>query len=149
MTTAIVLFTRDLRTHDNAALAAAVREADKVVPLFVLDDAILASPYAAPNRLGFLRESLLDLDRSLGELGSRLHVRRGDVGDETLRLAGDVGASVVHASEDASGYAQRREARLADRIELKLHPGVTAVPFDDALTNDGRAYSVFGPYYRR
>jgi len=35
--TAVVLFTRDLRVHDNPALAAACANADRVVPLFVLD----------------------------------------------------------------------------------------------------------------
>jgi deoxyribodipyrimidine photolyase len=35
---AVVLFTRDLRVRDQPALAAAAREAECVVPLFVLDD---------------------------------------------------------------------------------------------------------------
>jgi deoxyribodipyrimidine photo-lyase len=36
---AVVLFTRDLRIHDHAALSAAVEIAFEIVPLFVLDDA--------------------------------------------------------------------------------------------------------------
>ena len=43
MRTAIVLFTRDLRVHDNRALAVAAREAERIVPLFVFDEAILES----------------------------------------------------------------------------------------------------------
>ena len=38
MRCAVVLFTRDLRVHDNPALAAAAREAERVLPLFVLDE---------------------------------------------------------------------------------------------------------------
>ena len=60
MTVALVLFNRDLRTHDNPALVAATR-ADAVVPLFVVDPAILAAAARSPNRLRFLRESLEDL----------------------------------------------------------------------------------------
>ena len=41
MSVAVVLFTRDLRVHDNPTLAEAVRAADQVVPLFVLDEGIL------------------------------------------------------------------------------------------------------------
>ncbi len=149
MSTAIVLFNRDLRAHDHPALAAAARDSETVVPLFVLDDAILGSPYAAPNRVGFLLEALHDLDRSLRGLGSALHVRRGDVVEETLRVAREAGATAVYVSEDASAYAQAREGRLAERIEFHLQPGVTAVPFGDALTNDGRSYKVFTPYWRR
>ena len=37
MKTAVVLFTRDLRVHDNPALATACANAERVVPLFVLD----------------------------------------------------------------------------------------------------------------
>jgi deoxyribodipyrimidine photo-lyase len=38
---AIVLFTRDLRVRDHAALTAATTEHERVVPLFVLDEAVL------------------------------------------------------------------------------------------------------------
>src|ERR1700750_2249620 len=47
--TALVLFTRDLRVTDNPALWAASR-AERTVPLFVLDEAILGSPFAAAER---------------------------------------------------------------------------------------------------
>ena len=40
MRTAIVLFTRDLRVHDNLALSTAADEAERIVPLFVFDDAV-------------------------------------------------------------------------------------------------------------
>ena len=42
METAIVVFTRDLRLHDNPALHQACGAARRVVPLFVLDPAIAA-----------------------------------------------------------------------------------------------------------
>lgn len=40
MQVAVLLFTRDLRVHDNPALAAALEAAETVLPLFVLDDGI-------------------------------------------------------------------------------------------------------------
>ena len=49
MDTAIVLFTRDLRLHDNPALHLACARARQVVPLFALDPAI-AAPDRSPNR---------------------------------------------------------------------------------------------------
>ena len=106
--TAIVVFTRDLRVHDHPVLGDALRTADRVVPLFVFDDAILASGFNTPNRTGFLVESLHDLDRSLRTRGTRLHVRRGDWVDEVLTVARQAGAETVHVSRDVSGYAQRR-----------------------------------------
>ena len=138
--TAVVLFTRDLRVHDNPALTAAARDARRVVPLFVLDDALLGSEYGrSPNRLGFLAESLGDLDASLRGLGSHLVVRRGEPAEELARLAPDA----VHAAEDASAYAQRREARLGERFDLRLHPATTVVGLEDL-----KPYKVFTPYHR-
>ena len=154
MNTALVLFTRDLRVHDQAALAAAAREAEHVVPLFVFDERLLAGRCAAPNRLAFLLDSLADLDRSLRERGGRLLVRRGDVVRETLRLARASGAEAIFLSEDVSAYARARHARLQQactrqRIELRAFPGVTVVPAG-ALTPSGGGdhYRVFTPYWR-
>ena len=56
MDAAIVVFTRDLRLHDNPALHLACARARHVVPLFVLDPAIAAPP----NRARFLAESLAE-----------------------------------------------------------------------------------------
>ena len=140
MDTAVVLFTRDLRVRDHPGLARAAVEARRVVPLFVLDPAILGSTFGTSlNRRGFLAESLADLDRSLRGLGSRHDVRRGDPVDEALRLAPDA----VFLAEDASARAQEREHRLAERVDLRLHPANTVVPLGDLKT-----YKVFTPYHR-
>ena len=115
MRTAIVLFTRDLRVHDQPALAAATEAAEHVVPLFVLDRN-LGAHFGAPNRIAFLVEALCDLASSLRERGGALVVRRGDVVAETLRLAAETGAGAVFMSEDVSAYAQVRERRLRERL---------------------------------
>src|ERR1700761_1159420 len=74
MDTAIVLFTRDLRVHDNPALAGGCARARRVVPLFVVDPA-LAVP---PNRARFLAESVAVLREELRALGGELVIREGD-----------------------------------------------------------------------
>uniref|UniRef100_UPI0015EFDE5E deoxyribodipyrimidine photo-lyase n=1 Tax=Streptomyces phytophilus TaxID=722715 RepID=UPI0015EFDE5E len=65
MSVAVCLFTSDLRLHDNPALHAAVRAADEVVPLFVADDALARTGFAAPNRRAFLADCLAGLDEGL------------------------------------------------------------------------------------
>ena len=83
-TTAIALFTRDLRVYDNPVLAEAMHSADRVVPMFVLEPRLLRR---SPRRKAFLLESLADLDESLRELGGHLVVRRGDTAAEVSRVA--------------------------------------------------------------
>lgn len=152
--TAIVLFTRDLRTHDHPALEAAAAVAERVVPLFVLDDAIVGRPFACPNRLAFLLESLRDLDGALRTLGGGLTVRRGDTVREVVAVARSVGARRVFASADVSAYARRRQRRLSDAcgdvgLELALHPGVTVVGAGDLAPASGDHFRVFTPYWSR
>lgn len=157
MPVSVALFTRDLRVHDNPTLAAAAGAAQGwVVPLFVLDEAILGSPYNRPNRARFLSESLADLDAALRGLGAHgLVVRRGDPATAAAAVAAQTGATQVHVAADVSGFAQRRQRRLrdrltADRIEFVTHDEVVTVVAPHALTtSDGEAFAVFSPYHRR
>jgi deoxyribodipyrimidine photo-lyase len=146
---AIALFTRDLRVHDQPALAAAAREADEVVPLFVREDRLVGR---SEVRTDFLDGALGDLDRSLRERGGRLVLHRGDAVGETARLVRELGADAVFASSDVSGFARRREDRLRDalgRVELRLFPGVTVVPPGELTpASGGDHYRVFTPYHR-
>jgi deoxyribodipyrimidine photo-lyase len=149
----LVLFTRDLRVRDQAALAAAAREADEVLPLFVLDRRLLAGSCGAPNRLAFLLESLEDLAASLRERGAPLVVRHGDAIEETLRLASEWDVSTVCMSADMSPYAQSRQLRLGKSceragIELRLFAGITVVEPGELTPLGGDHYRVFTPYWR-
>ena len=149
MRVAVVLFTRDLRVHDNPALTAALAAAETVLPLFVLDDGISGTRYgAAANRRTFLLESLVDLDTSLRKLGGALDVRRGDVVAETLRAAREVGATTVFASADVSPYAVARERRLAAEVDLRLVDGSFVVPAGEVTPTGNDHYQVFSPYFR-
>jgi deoxyribodipyrimidine photo-lyase len=150
---AVVLFTRDLRVHDHAALSAAVEVASEIVPLFVLDDA-LRYEHSSAVRLVFLLDSLADLRQALRECGGDLAIRRGDTVEETLRVAYRVAASVVFVGADASTYAQRRQERLAgacrpERIELRVENTIGAVHPGELAPADRDHYRVFTPYWRR
>jgi deoxyribodipyrimidine photo-lyase len=150
--TALVLFNRDLRVHDNPALAAAAK-AERTVPLFVFDEQLLRSRFAAPNRVAFMLEALGDLDEALGKAGGRLFVRNGDPVREAVAVARECGATRVHVSGDWSAYARRREERLGracveERIELVAHPGVTVVPPGAVTPGGGDHFKVFSPYHR-
>jgi deoxyribodipyrimidine photo-lyase len=107
MDAAIVVFTRDLRVHDNPALAAACARARQVVPVFVVDPA----PPAPPRRGRFLADSVSVLRQELRALGGDLFIRRGDPDAEVLRLATRTAAQTVLIAADVSRYAARRQQR--------------------------------------
>ena len=148
-------FRRDLRLHDNTALAAAARDSGgAVAPLFIFDDALLGGRWASPARTTFMLESLRALDVAMRKRGSALIVRRGDPLAELLGLARELGASGVYWNRDYSPYAIRRDSAI--KAALK-EVGVEARSFKDAvvfemgelLTEQSRPYTVYTPYSRR
>jgi deoxyribodipyrimidine photo-lyase len=150
MAAIVVLFTRDLRVHDNPALHTACARGQPVVPLFVRDPAVPSSP----NRDRFLAESLAALRAALRQRGADLVVRRGDPVAEAVWIAGWTHATGITLARDISGYAARRERRLADecrshRLSLTLCDGVTIVPPRTLRpSGGGDHYRVFTPYWR-
>jgi len=138
--------------RDNPALAAAAK-AERTVPLFVLDEGLLGSRFAAPNRVAFMLEALGDLDDSLRQAGGRLFVRRGDPVVEAISVARKCGAQALHVSTDWSAYARRREDRLRsaceeERIDFRAHAGTTVVTPGIVTPGGGDHFKVFTPFHR-
>ena len=146
MTTAVLWFRRDLRLSDHPALLAAATEADEVLPLFVLDDA-LRGPSGAP-RLAFLYRCLRELeDRTDG----RLRVLTGDPEQVVPRVAREVGATAVHISSDHAPYGRARDERV--RAALGGTPLTTSgspygVTPGSLRKDDGTPYRVYTPFAR-
>jgi deoxyribodipyrimidine photo-lyase len=154
MAPAVLWLTRDLRLRDHPALRAALDAQELVVPAFCFDDRLLGGRHASGPRTRFLLECLADLRTGLQARGGDLVLRRGPPEREIVRLAGEIGARAVHATEDVGPFARRRADRVRRRCEvggiaLHEHPGLTAV--DDVAglrTRGGRPYTVFTPFHR-
>jgi deoxyribodipyrimidine photo-lyase len=150
---ALLIFTRDLRVHENPALAAAAKEASEVIPAFILDEELLAGSCATPNRLSYLLESLADLGEALGEKGNSLLIRKGNFTEQALRLAKRWKATAIYMSKDRSPYARERHGRLAracedQRIELRTCGGPWIVEPGALTPMGGDHYKVFGAYWK-
>ncbi|GAA1663720.1 deoxyribodipyrimidine photo-lyase [Glycomyces endophyticus] len=142
--TAVLLFTRDLRVHDNPALAAAC-EADRVVPLYV-DDPGRASN---PNQRAFLLDALDDLRESLQGLGGDLVVRTGDTAEQVQAVRAATGAEHVVCASDAGRFAAGLLERLESAGGLRVTPGPAVVEPGRLLpSGGGDHYKVFTPYWR-
>jgi deoxyribodipyrimidine photo-lyase len=148
MTTAVWWVRRDLRLTDNQALASALAYAEQVIPVFVLNPALLDSPHVGAKRVAFLFGGLRQLDADLRARGSRLVVRRGEPLAELRALLGETGATRIFAEEDLTPYARRRDARVAQSLPLDLTGGVTVHPAGAVLKADGAPYTVFTPFSR-
>lgn len=145
--TAVHVFTRDLRTHDNPGLMA---DAPDVVPVFVSDGAI-RSLHGSANRSAYLHECIADLDRNLREMGSSLVYRSGPWVATVAAIAEEVDADVIHVARDVSGFARRRMRDLKARSPVPVveHDSITVVPPDALAPASSDFYQVFSPYHRR
>lgn len=155
---ALVWMRRDLRAHDHAALYHALVAAKEVWCAFVFDATILDPLPREDRRVEFIRDSLVDLDGALRELGERsgrsgcgLVVRHGVAADEVPRLAAELGVQAVYANHDDDPAALARDAavrgRLAD-LGIALHLSKDHVIFErsEVLTAAGSPFTVYTPY---
>ena len=154
MSRVLVLFMRDLRLADQAALAEAARYG-KIVPVCVIDDEFRRRYAGSPRRAAYVCAALGALDVSLRERGTRLVVRRGPLAAALLGLARATGAATVlwsHAYDRAG--ATTLGALQADLEEANLraygvHDAPAVAPEETAAarsSDDGAGYRALAPY---
>ncbi|WP_329741497.1 deoxyribodipyrimidine photo-lyase [Dyella sp. A6] len=154
MSTAIVLFRRDLRLADHAALTAACAAHAHVMPLYVHapdEDA----PWAAGGAgRWWLHHSLQALDAQLADQSGRLHLASGDTLGEVRRLARAGKADAVYWTRRYEPAAIAHDTRLkaalrADGLAVESHGGnLWCEPWQIATGQDS-PYRVFTPYWRK
>jgi len=148
----VVLFTGDLRVHDQPALSAAAATGD-VLPLFVLDPRLLGGA-GRPFARRFLADALHDLDASLRARGSSLMVRHGATSAVAAEVAASAGASAVHLTRDYTRAARSRvdalNAALAPSdVRVVEHPGRCVVEPGEVTPTGGDHFQVFTAYWHR
>ena len=137
---------RDLRLADNPALRSAIDDGEAVLPLFVLDPALMAS--AGQARRAWLIAALHVLDRDLR-----------DTGGHGVSVVGGAPAAVVpswqrpstlngHVTADFSPYGRSRDNRVAQAlgvydIELSRTGSPYAVAPGTLKSDSGRPFQLF------
>ncbi len=154
----LMWFRRDLRASDNAALYHALRSCRRLWCVFVFDRDILDALPRADRRVEFIRESLVELDASLRELGAQhghagtgLIVLHDHASKAVPALAQRLGVQAVFANHDDEPAALARDTQVFGDL---AHQGVLMRSFKDhviferreVLTQAGQAFGVFTPY---
>jgi deoxyribodipyrimidine photo-lyase len=158
----LMWFRRDLRTDDNAALYHALKVCRQVWCVFVFDtdilDDLLERDLRADRRVEFIRESLVELDERLREMGREhrvegvgLIVLHAAATQAIPALAQKLGVQAVFANHDDEPGALARDARVFGDLAhagILLHSHKDHVIFErrEVLTQAGHAFGVFTPY---
>jgi deoxyribodipyrimidine photo-lyase len=144
MPTAIWWIRRDLRLSDNPALIDALKHHQSVIPLFILDEALLKQ--SSSKRNSYLFAALNLLERDLISRGSRLIVRHGKPLEILPAFIDESKSENVYAQRDYSPYAFRRDSAISKIIPLTFSDGLTIFPPDAVKKPDGSSYSKFTPF---
>lgn len=110
MAVQLVWFKRDLRVADHAPLAAAAA-AGPVLPVYVIEPGYWQQPDTAARHWAFIRESLVELDQRLVELGLALQILEGELPAVFARLHAEHGIAAIHTHEETGNawtYARDR-----------------------------------------
>ena len=151
----LVWMRRDLRVHDHAALALALKHCERVHVAFVLDTDILEPLPRADRRVAFIRASLVEVDERLRTLAADeragLIVCHGSAVREIPRLAQQLQAQSVWASHDDEPLALARDIQVRGHLAdagIALHTCKDHVVFErqEVLTQAGKPFAVFTPY---
>ena len=109
----LVWFKRDLRADDHRPLAEAARRGP-VLCLYVYEPGLHGGAEFTAAHLVFLQESLVSLERSLGELGGTLVLRRGRVTDVLHALKRETSFAALWSHEETgSDRTYRRDREVA------------------------------------
>ena len=142
---AIFWFRRDLRLGDNPALLVAIANSDEIVPLFILDPALIDG--AGIKRLAYLGQSLRALDASLD---NELHVISGDPVKVLQELTKRYSATDVYLAAEFEPYGAALEQGVeAAGIKLvRVGSPYAVAPGRVRKPSDGTPYKVYTPFYK-
>ena len=158
MTTAIFIFTRDLRLEDNIPLIDALKNNKYLLPIFVFNPNQITdeNSYKSNNCVQFMIECLDDLNHSLKKKGSKLFYFYGDTSDIVKKIVNKSDKfeiKSVYISQDYTFFAKKREKDLAKvckelEIDLNIMENHMLTGVDKVKKDDGTFYKKFTPYYR-
>ena len=151
MSTAVVWFRRDLRLADNPALAAALANHHRVLPVYIHAPDEDGDWPAGSASNWWLHHALDDLAR---QLGGRLLIRRGRSLTVLQGLLQSTDAVAVYWNRLYEPAAIARDTRVKQALRdagvsaMSANAGLLFEPWEIA-NRQGRPFRVFTPFWRR
>lgn len=109
----LVWFKRDLRVVDHASLNAAMA-AGPVRPVYVIEPELWAQPDSAQRHWDFIKDSLVELQTALSELGLELLVLKGSLPRVFAQLHSQAPFGAIHShQETGNGWSYKRDRAVA------------------------------------
>lgn len=132
---------RVIRLQDNLAFTEAIKGADHLIPLLILEPELMDN--AAPFRRALLHNALVDLYCQLHALSSRLMIRAGPAIRALKQLSYEVNGVKFFASHDYSPSSRQRDQEIQQVLGLCSTSGITLREPESVLKDDGTPYPIY------
>ena len=151
--TGIVWFGQDLRVGDHPALAAAVRQCEQVLCVYIHAPEELSGWQPGGASRWWLHHALADLGASLRARGGRLVLLRGPTEQSLRQAIRRSGAGSIYWNERYEPAVRRRDASLRRRLEfdgldVQVFPGSLLHDPQTLLNKQGKPYQVFTSFWK-
>ncbi len=148
-TPVILLFRKDLRLHDNAALAKALASKCPIIPVYIHD--AKAGNQDGSMSKWWLHKSLIQLDLSLG---NKLNFFKSSSYECLKQIIQETGAEHIFAGRMYDPHLQKIDDELEKNLakkSVKFHRNEGYLLKEPQLVkkSDGDDYKIFTPYYKK
>lgn len=147
----IFWFRRDLRLDDNTGFFHALKSDQKVLPIFIFDDAILSQLQDDDGRVTFIHQQLEKMHVELQKIGKSLAIFHGNPTAVFEKLIAENKIKAVYTNHDYEPYARKRDLNLyqlftQNSIEFKTSKDQVIFEKSEVVKDDGTPYVVYTPY---
>lgn len=146
----IYLFQRALRLDDNLGLIKCLQESDKVYPVFCVDPRqadLKKNKYGSPFAVGFMWNSLQDLNKQLKKHGSALYILHGEPHIVLKSFVKKHNITKIYMNRDYTPFAIKRTSALRKVCDVVEVNDYLLFAHEDVANQSGAAYRVFTPFW--
>jgi deoxyribodipyrimidine photo-lyase len=116
----LMWFKRDLRLHDNYALANALRSGHPVLPIYIYDKELIAGEDADIRHHRFVYESIEDLNGQLARFGKHIHCCFGQTGEVMNWIINNYSVSKIFSHQETGNATSfRRDREMAQLFHME------------------------------
>jgi deoxyribodipyrimidine photo-lyase len=150
MKNSIYIFQRALRLDDNLGLIECLHNSDNVYPIFCVDprQATDKNLFLSPFALGFMLQSLQDLDNQLKKYDKKLCILYGEPHDVLKSLILKHKINNIYTNKDYTPFARQRATELQQICNIIEIEDYLLFPEGSIKTTSGKAYRVYTPFLR-
>lgn len=154
MKTTVFWHRRDLRISDNAGLYHALKNSEKVIPIFIFDSEILTKLPKNDQRVLFIHQEISALKQAYQDLGGDLQVYYGNPIELIPAILTEAKAENLYTNRDYEPYALTRDKQIYEQfhtknIAFKGYKDHVIFEKNEVLKADQTPYTVFTPYMKQ